>query len=165
MGLIFHKKILKLVCIWGIIPWLLSMGTAIPILSSITNQIPGISMLTNPSRYFIFTILILSLLSGHGLDYIVDSSRYNRKYFSLFIVCLVLILVGIIIRPYSHGTSSIDIPFFITIAVFLISTTLYLFASQVDLFEKMIPFLETMDQYEIDELLCVMPVFAFAPMA
>jgi hypothetical protein len=49
-----------------------------------------------------------------------------------------------------------------TSVTFIISSLTYLMASKVDLFEKLIPFLESLEQYEVDELFFVGLVFTLA---
>ena len=126
-GLISSVRNLKLIFIWGIIPWLLSMGPEVPILSSLASHTPGISMLTNPSRYFIFTIIILALLSGHGLDYLISTKLKKRRLlYLLAVMTLGLITLGLIIKPYEQGSDNISIRYFSTIIIFFILFACYI---------------------------------------
>ena len=70
-GLAGLRKRLSLVLIWGVIPWLISMGAAFPPSAYIIKTVPGMSLLTSSSRYFIFTILILCVAAGHGSEKLI----------------------------------------------------------------------------------------------
>ena len=83
----------RLILIWGLIPVLLSMGPAIPVLDQVIQSVPGLSILTNPSRYFIFTVLTLSLASGWGLQALVDGRI--ARYRSALILAVLFLAIGL----------------------------------------------------------------------
>lgn len=125
-GLLSSKRNILLICIWGIIPWLLSMGPEIPLLSSLVSHVPGISMLTNPSRYFIFTIIILAILSGHGLDYFLKSKQKSKMILMLLaVMSLGLVAASLTIKPYEQFPVNESIRYFCIIIIFSILAAFY----------------------------------------
>lgn len=128
IGLLFKWKDIRIISIWGIIPMLMSMGPEVPILSKIINYAPGLSMLTNPSRYFIFTIIVLSLLSGHGLDYILNGVwKKNRLFCLMAVLCLGLVTAGFFIKPYEQSPQNIYFRYLSTICIFFTLATFYIY--------------------------------------
>ena len=127
LGLFVSKKNFQYVLIWGIIPWIFSMGAAFPPFDLILKNIPGLSVLTNPSRYFIFSILILCVLSGSGFEYLLNSSN-NQRYKSLFIIvaALGLLLSGLYILPYTQDTTVLNVRYFGAMICFFLIAGLYL---------------------------------------
>lgn len=125
-GLLTSGKKPGLICVWGIIPWLFSMGEGIPLLANLTGYIPGLAALTNPSRYFIFSIIILTVLAGHGIEYLF-SDRLDRKrgLILLSLISLGLIAAGIVIKPFESFLGSVSAHYFSVIIIFLILTVLY----------------------------------------
>jgi len=113
LGLFVSKKGFKYVLIWGIIPWLFSMGTALPPFDLLLKHLPGMSMLTNPSRFFIFSILILCVFAGSGFEYIVDFTG-KKRYVLLFlsVAALGLFLSGFNILPYGQDTTLLNVRYF-----------------------------------------------------
>ncbi|MGD9041323.1 MAG: hypothetical protein PVH82_16915, partial [Desulfobacteraceae bacterium] len=108
-GIIVSKKAFWQVVIWGFVPWLISMGPAFPPFEWAMRIVPGFSMLTNPSRYFIFTILMLCVSAGRGLELLFSSQGlHKRSYLFLFAAALGLILAGLIVSPYSQPAGVLE---------------------------------------------------------
>ena len=127
LGLFVSKKYFHYVLIWGLIPWLFSMGSAFPPFDLLLRIIPGMAMLTSPSRYFIFTILILCILAGSGLEYLLNlanSRRKTRLFF--FLAGFGLFFSGLFVLPYSQDTAIINFQFFGAMFVFFLLAVLYL---------------------------------------
>jgi len=127
LGLFVSKKNFHYVLIWGLIPWLFSMGTAFPPFDLVLRIIPGMAMLTSPSRYFIFTILILCVLAGSGLEYLLNFSNSQRKTRLFLIVAgFGLFLTGLFVLPFSKDAAVINVRFFGAMIVFFLLAGLYL---------------------------------------
>jgi hypothetical protein len=127
LGLFVSKKYFHYVLIWGLIPWLFSMGTAFPPFDLVLRIIPGLAMLTSPSRYFIFTILILCVLAGSGLEYLLNLSNSQRKTRLLLIVAgFGLFFSGLFVLPYSQDTAVINVRYFGALIGFFLLAVLYL---------------------------------------
>lgn len=119
LGIFVSKKAFWQVVIWGFVPWLISMGPAFPPFEWAMRIIPGFSMLTNPSRYFIFTILILCVSAGRGLELLFGSQGLQKKsYLFLFATALGLFLTGLIVSPYSHSAGIVNSRFISMTLVF-----------------------------------------------
>jgi len=127
LGLFNSKKYFQYVLIWGLIPWLFSMGTAFPPFDLVLRNIPGMAMLTSPSRYFIFTILILCIFAGSGFEYLFDFAN-RKRHTSLFIAAagFGLFFSGFFILPYTQDTAILNVRYFGAIICFFLLTGLYL---------------------------------------
>jgi len=127
LGLFVSRKYFHYVLIWGLIPWLFSMGTAFPTFDLVLKIIPGMAMLTSPSRYFIFTILILCVLAGSGLEYLLNFAKSQRKTrLFLFVAGFALFFSGLFVLPYSQDTGIINVRFLGAMIVFFLLAGLYL---------------------------------------
>jgi hypothetical protein len=83
-------------------------------------------MLSNPSRYFIFSILILSVSAGHGLEKFLSRSEINpKKYWTILFFCLVLCTMGLLVPRYSPSVEKVNSYFWAATAGFFILTVLY----------------------------------------
>jgi len=122
------RKHLPLIVIWGVIPFLVSMGPDFPPAAMLLRAVPGMDILSSSSRYFIFSILILTLMAGHGFDKLVDSFKANSKkmHVYLLLAALMLSIAGLLIPPSGHIGSWVQVRFFGAIAVFLTLAFLYL---------------------------------------
>lgn len=80
------------VLVWGVLPALLSLGSALPFLDRGLRFVPGLSMLVSPSRYFIFTVLTMTVAAGWGLQAILDrrGEKHARGILAAAAVCLIL---------------------------------------------------------------------------
>lgn len=87
-----------LVVVWGVIPSLLSLGPAVPAMDEVIRAVPGLGMLANPSRYFIFTILVLSLGAGWGLQAWIDRAA-NRNRLGAMVLVLALLAATVVRVP------------------------------------------------------------------
>lgn len=127
LGLFVLKKRFKYVLIWGIIPWLFSMGASLPPFDLLLKHLPGMSMLTNPSRYFIFSILILCVFAGSGFEYLFDFED-NKRHTRLFLsaTALGLFLSGLFISPYTQDTTLLNVRYFGAMICFFLLIGLYL---------------------------------------
>ncbi|MBW2219475.1 MAG: hypothetical protein JRF40_08310, partial [Deltaproteobacteria bacterium] len=127
LGLFVSKKYFHYVFIWGLIPWLFSMGSVFPPFDLLLRIIPGMAMLTSPSRYFIFTILILCILAGSGLEYLLNFANSQRKTrLFLFLAGFGLFFSGLFVLPYSQDTAIINFQYFGAMIVFFLLAVLYL---------------------------------------
>lgn len=127
LGFFISRKRLHLVIIWGLIPWLISMGSAFPPFDQAMKAVPGMSMLTNPSRFFIFTIIILSVFAGYGLERFITVRRsYRNSCLFLIITGLAFILAGLFVPKYSQAARIVDVRYFSTLVIFLTLAALYL---------------------------------------
>lgn len=125
-GIFVSKKAFWRVVIWGFVPWLISMGPAFPPSEWAMRIIPGFSMLTNPSRYFIFTILMLCVSAGRGLELLFGSKGLHKKsYLFLFAMALGVFLTALILSPYSHSAGAINSRFISMILVFSVLSALF----------------------------------------
>ena len=127
LGLFVSKKHFQYVLLWGLIPWLFSMGAAFPPFDLLLKHIPGMAMLTSPSRYFIFTILILCVFAGSGFEYLFDFVN-RKRHTSLFIAAagFGLFFSGFFILPYTQDTAILNVRYFGAIICFFLLTGLYL---------------------------------------
>lgn len=126
-GLFGSRKNLHLVIIWGLIPILVSLGPNLPLLDRGLKSIPGISMLSHPSRYYIFTILIMCILAGHGLERFWSfKSNHKKAVLFLITVGLFLVLSGIMVSPYNQASGMVNVRFFGATIVFFLLAALYL---------------------------------------
>ncbi|MFH1982588.1 MAG: YfhO family protein [Pseudomonadota bacterium] len=87
------------VLVWGVLPALLSMGPAIPFLDRIVRSTPGLSMLVNPSRYFIFTLVTMAIAAGWGLQALLDGPAAKRGRNVLMLTALGLMLTVVVWIP------------------------------------------------------------------
>lgn len=128
IGLFAYRKHFKYALIWGIFPWLFSMGDAFAPFEFILKNIPGMAMLTNPSRYFIFSILILCVFAGSGFDYLIDIEDKKRNLL-LFLstAALGLFLANFYILPYGQNTASLNVRYFGAMICFFLLAGLYLY--------------------------------------
>jgi hypothetical protein len=127
LGLFISKKHWPFILIWGIIPFLVSMGEAFPPFNSAMKMIPGMSMLTNPSRFLIFTILILTVYAGLGFEHFIHPKK-NKRHLLLFliIISLGLIIIGLLVRPYSQPIRITNTRFLVMMGLFSLLGILYL---------------------------------------
>jgi hypothetical protein len=127
LGLFVSKRYFQYALLWGIIPWLFSMGTALPPFDLVLKNIPGMAMLTSPSRYFIFSILILCVFSGYGFEYLFDYAN-RKRYICLFlsIVGFGLLLSGLFIFPNTQDTVILNVRYFGAMICFFLLAGLYL---------------------------------------
>lgn len=118
---------LFLIVIWGGIPFLVSLGPAFPPTAMVLAAIPGMDILSSPSRYFIFTILILSVLSGHGFEKLIESFGHNpkRAFLLILLLCIALAITALLIPPFDTVCFSTTVRFFGALIIFLISAAIY----------------------------------------
>ena len=126
LGIFFSRKNFQYVAIWGIIPWLFSMGETLPLFDWLLKNIPGVSMLTSPSRYFIFSILILCIFAGSGFEYLIDIAN-RKRHVSLFLGIAVfgLFFSGIFILPYTQDTTTLNVRYFGAMICFFLLSGVY----------------------------------------
>ena len=126
MGLFVSKKYFHYVLIWGLIPWLFSMGAAFLPFDLVLKNIPGMAMLTSPSRYFIFSILILCILAGSGLEHLLDFAHSQRKILLfLTLAGLCLFLSGLFVLPHAQDRTLLNIRYFGAMICFFLLAGLY----------------------------------------
>jgi len=126
LGLFVSKKYFQYVLIWGIIPWLFSMGAALPPFDLLLKNIPGMAMLTSPSRYFIFSILILCVFAGSGFEYLFDFANRKRNTYLFFSVAgFGLFFSGFLILPYAQDPAILNVRYFGAMICFFLLTGLY----------------------------------------
>jgi len=128
LGLVGSRKCLPLVLIWGLIPWLISMGPAFPPFALVMKTVPGMSLLTSSSRYFIFTILILCVASGHGLEKLIKSYGNGHGKIRLFLISagLCLFILGLLVPLYDRASYIVNIRFWGAMVIFFLLVALYL---------------------------------------
>jgi len=128
IGFFALRNRLPFIIIWGGIPWLISFGPDFPPIAIMANAIPGMNLLSSPSRYLIFTILILSVLSGHGFDRLIGSFYSNRrsKIRYVLLLCIMLTVMGLLTPPFSEANVGVNVRFFGAFIVFLLLSALYL---------------------------------------
>ncbi|MDF1591110.1 MAG: hypothetical protein P1P89_06295 [Desulfobacterales bacterium] len=126
-GFFTLRNRLPLIIIWGVIPWLISFGPDFPPITIVAKSIPGMNLLSSPSRYLIFTILILSVLSGHGFERLVVSfySNHHPKIRYLLLLCIMLAVIGLLTPPFRTNVG-VNVRFFGSIIVFFLLSALYL---------------------------------------
>jgi hypothetical protein len=126
LGLIVSKKYFQYVLIWGLIPWLFSMGAALPPFDLLLKNIPGMAMLTSPSRYFIFSILILCVFAGSGFEYLFDIANRKRNTYLFFSIAgFGLFFSGFLILPYAQDPAILNVRYFGAMICFFLLTGLY----------------------------------------
>ena len=127
LGLFVSRKCFQYALIWGLIPWLFSMGTALPPFDLILKNIPGMAMLTSPSRYFIFSILILCVFAGYGFEYLFDFAN-RKRYICLFLSAagFGLLFSGLFILPNTQDTVILNVRYFGAMICFFLLTGLCL---------------------------------------
>jgi len=127
-GIISSRERISLALIWGLIPWLISMGPAFPPSALVMKIIPGMSILTSSSRYFIFTILVLSVTAGHGFEKVISSfgSSHGKIRLYLIAACLGIFFMGFLIPPYDQASGIVNVRYFGAIAVFALLSLLCL---------------------------------------
>lgn len=127
LGLFVSKKHFQYVLIWGLIPWLFSMGVALSPFDLLLKNIPGMAMLTSPSRYFIFSILTLCVFAGSGFEYLFDfANRKRNTCLFLSVAGFGLFFSGLFILPYTQETSILNVRYFGAMICFFLLTSLYL---------------------------------------
>ena len=113
--------------IWGLLPILISLGPAFPPAAFLIKSIPGMSLLTSASRYLIFSILILCILAGRGLEKVLPALEKGslRVRVYLVVMALVLSILGIFLAPLSQGNVNASLRFWIMVGLFFTSIGLY----------------------------------------
>lgn len=121
-GFFSARERLVLCFIWGFIPWLVSMGPAFPPFAVIMKTVPGMSILTSPSRYFIFSILILCIAAGHGLEFAVDRYENAKGKINFYFItaCFFIILIGLLVEPYDLDSNKANIRFLSAVVIFFL---------------------------------------------
>jgi len=126
LGLFVSKKYFRYVLIWGIIPCLFSMGAALSPFEVLLKNIPGMAMLTSPSRYFIFSILMLCVFAGSGFEYLFDFAD-RKRHICLFmgVAGFGLFFSGLFILPYTQDTTTLNVRYFGAMICFFLLAGLY----------------------------------------
>lgn len=125
------KRFSHHVIIWGVIPWLASMGPAFPPFDYIMQKIPGMSILTSPSRYFIFSILMLCVSAGYGVDVLFRSQGSKKFHIFILLTGLTLIFITLLVSPYSGSRIIQNARFLGIIAVFFLVSALFFRQSSI----------------------------------
>lgn len=92
--------------VWAGIPVLLSMGPAVPWLDRWVHAVPGLSMLVSPSRYFIFTVLVLCVAAGRGMQALLDAGWHKRPAPAGWSAFLCLLAAGAALVPLTGDGGS-----------------------------------------------------------
>lgn len=126
-GLLGYRKHFHLIIIWGLIPMLVSLGPNVPLLDGVIKLIPGMSMLSHPSRYFIFTILMFCILAGRGLERFLSFENSPKKPVPFLMAAgLGLVLSGLLVAPYQQTSGLANVRFFGASSIFFLIAALYL---------------------------------------
>lgn len=112
--------------IWGGIPLLASMGPAFPPVDSLLDVTPGLSMLSNPSRYFIFTIAVICISAGFGFEALVDSKRAKEKIVFTIIAAFCLFILAYWIPIAGSDSPVLNLRLFIALCVFGLLSVLWI---------------------------------------
>jgi len=97
MGVAMRYANRSFLIIWGGAPLLASMGAAFPPMEAVLSNVPGLAMLSNPSRYFIFTIIALCVSAGFGFEALTNIQTSNgkgKKILCLFIASVLLTVLA-----------------------------------------------------------------------
>ena len=118
-GLVAARRHLSLAVIWGLLPFLGSLGAAFPFGAALMELIPGLALLTIPSRFLIFSILILCLFAGHGLDCVIQAIRGGAKHVWLYLggAGIGLAVCGAIIPLQDQATITAAVHFWISLGL------------------------------------------------
>jgi len=120
----------QVLLIWGLAPLLLSLGKALPLLDGFVRWLPGIGMLTNPSRYLIFTVVILCVGAGSGVERFLTAGRSKTRRLAPMIIAGVVLLIGMLIPPVWEADTNTNTRFAINVAIFVSLISLYHFWKQ-----------------------------------
>ncbi len=126
LGLL-HWHRYQFLFVWGLLPLLLSLGKALPWLDGFVRLIPGLGMLTNPSRYLIFTVVILCMAAGFGLERFLAARQSKKKRLAPLIIAGAILITGVLIPPVWAGDYNVNTRFAITTVVFISLISLGLF--------------------------------------
>ncbi|MFP4475186.1 MAG: YfhO family protein [Desulfatibacillaceae bacterium] len=109
----------------GVLPFLASMGKAFAPLYLVLVHVPGMNMLTNPSRYFIFTIIVLCIMAGHGAEALLRPGREGaRSRYGVAGAAGVFMLLALLMPPDGGAAFPANVWFLGAAAVFLLLTGL-----------------------------------------
>jgi len=114
---------LQVLVVWGLAPLLLSLGEALPLLDGFVRLLPGIGMLTNPSRYLMFTVVILCVAAGRGLERFLKAGRSKTQRFAPMIIAGLVLLIGVLVPPVREADA--DPRFAINVVIFISLISLY----------------------------------------
>jgi hypothetical protein len=117
---------LPIFIIWGGIPLLASMGPAFPPVESLLNITPGLSMLSNPSRYFIFTIAVICISAGFGFEALVHSIKAKEKIVFIIIAVFCLLILAYWIPIAGSDSTVLNLRLFIAVCVFGLLSMLWI---------------------------------------
>ena len=100
-----------LLLVWAGLPVLLSMGPAVPVLDRMVRTVPGLSMLVSPSRYFIFTVLILAVAAGWGFQAIIGRSKTtgHRRAMAAAVLLLLSLSTATLVPAAGPGPPDINL--------------------------------------------------------
>jgi len=124
LGLLRMRRY-QFLCVWGLLPLLLSLGEALPWLDGFVRLLPGIGMLTNSSRYLIITVVVLCVAAGFGLEQFLAARQSEKEKFAPLIIAGAILIAGIIIPPVGEGDP--NTLFAITMVIFISLISLCLF--------------------------------------
>lgn len=112
--------------IWGGIPLLASMGPEFPPIDAALSNVPGLSMLSNPSRYFIFTIIILCVLAGFGFETLKKLQKPKNCMLYLLIASLFLAVLAYCIPVCGNDSAGPNTRLFAALCIFLLLSITWL---------------------------------------
>lgn len=107
------------------VPLLLSLGKALPWLDGFVRLLPGIGMLTNPSRYLIFSVVILCVGAGGGVERFLSADKSRLWKVAPIIMAGVVLFLGMLIPPVWGADPGTNIRFAINAAIFICLISLY----------------------------------------
>ncbi len=125
-GLYRLRRQLSFLLVWGVVPMLLSMGAAFPLLDRLIGSLPGIGMLTNPSRYLIFAAIVLCVAAGFGLEALLARGGQSKKVrFAITGSLGVILAAGLVIPPAAPVDTMTNIRLIISLTGFAALSGLY----------------------------------------
>ncbi len=130
LGLLAMRRRILFLMVWGLAPMLLSLGAALPMLDSFIKLLPGIGMLSNASRYLIFTSVVLSVAAGFGLERFLVGGSSKKVRFAPVVLAGLIMGIGMIIPPAWGAEAAANTRLGLNVAIFIVLAGLGLFWKQ-----------------------------------